>query len=112
MDAIQQCDLFILLWSHHAEASEWVSQEIGIAKAYGRPIIPVSLQESAVPSGFLRGTKYLRLYADPARNLSWLRQHVFESATKKEQQQGVLWLGLGTTLIWLLSQDKGKKRRA
>src|SRR5208282_792152 len=29
--AILACDLFVLLWSKNAVASEWVNQEIGIA---------------------------------------------------------------------------------
>lgn len=78
-------------------------------KSHGRPIIPVVLHKSAVSTGFLRGTTYMRLYEDPSRNLAWLQQHVFESATKKEQQQGLLWLGLGATFLWLLNQDKRKK---
>ncbi len=106
--AIQRCDVFILLWSHHARESEWVPQEIGFAKGHARPIIPIVLHQSAIPTGFLRGTKYMRLYEDPVHNLAWLQQHVFESATKKEQQQGLIWLGLGAAFLWLLSLDQRK----
>lgn len=42
--AIKQCNLFILLWSHNSRTSEWVPQEIGIAKGRNKQIIPVVLQ--------------------------------------------------------------------
>lgn len=103
--AIKRCDVFVLLWSHHAKDSEWVPQEVGIAKAVDKPIIPIVLHESASPTGFLKGTKYLPLYTDPAKGLAWLQRHVFEQATKKEQQTGLVWLGLGAAFLWLLSQD-------
>lgn len=109
--AIKRCDAFVLLWSHHARASEWVPQEIGIAKAFEKPIIPIVLHRSAAPTGFLRGTKYLPLYKDPARGLTWLQQHVFQEASKKEQQEGLAWLGLGGAFLWLFSQDERPRRR-
>ena len=103
--AIKRCDVFVLLWSHHAKQSEWVPQEIGIAKAIEKPIIPIVLHESATPTGFLKGTKYLPLYRDPNKGLNWLQQHVFEQATKKEQQSGLAWLALGAAFLWLFNQD-------
>ena len=105
--AIERCDVFILLWSQNAKDSEWVPQEIGIAKAQKKPIIPVSLHKDAVPSGFLKGTKYLPLYKNPATSLKWLQDNVFERATKKEKSQGLAWLALGATVIWLLNRDGG-----
>jgi len=42
--AIQACDLFILLWSKNAPASEWVPQEIGIDHASQRNILPFVLE--------------------------------------------------------------------
>src|SRR5436190_8021074 len=44
MQAIQFCDLFILFWSSHSKVSEWVPQEIGIAKQAQRVILPVVLE--------------------------------------------------------------------
>jgi hypothetical protein len=104
--AISRCDLFVLLWSHHALGSEWVPQEIGIAKAKGKPIIPVVLHKSASPTGFLRGSKYLPLYQDPASALRWLQQNVFLRATQKQKRDGLTWLGLGAVLAWALSNDE------
>lgn len=105
VNAIKRCDVFLLLWSHHAKRSEWVPQEIGIAKALEKPIVPIVLHASATPTGFLKGTKYLPLYKDPKKGLAWLQEHVFAQASKKEQQEGLVWLGLGAAFLWLFDQD-------
>lgn len=42
--AILVCGLFVLLWSKNAMASEWVSQEIGIAHGNHKPILPFVLE--------------------------------------------------------------------
>ena len=104
--AIKGCDLFVLLWSHHAKNSEWVPQEIGIAKGCGKPVIPVVLHRSADVTGFLKGLKYLPLYKDPKKALTWLQRNVAMQAFEKGQREGVAWLGISGVLLWLLAQDK------
>jgi len=102
--AIKECNLFILLWSNNSKESEWVSQEIGIATSEKNQIRPVVFhQESSLP-GFISNIKYLPLYKNPDSALSWLRTNVFEQAQKKEQTDGLVWLGLGAAVIWLLGQ--------
>lgn len=104
--AIRDCDLFVLLWSHHARNSEWVPQEIGIAKGSDKSVIPVVLHASAVVPGFLRGLKYLPLFEDPKRNLAWLQKHVASQAVAKSKSEGVARFGIIGALLWLISQDK------
>lgn len=106
MKAIKSSDLFVLLWSHHARRSEWVPQEIGVAKAVNKPIIPVILHASAEVPGFLKGTKYLPLYKDPKRALSWLQRHVATKATEKTTSEQWAWLGVAGVILWLTGQDK------
>src|SRR4051812_24772494 len=60
--AIKACDLFILLWSTHSKSSEWVPQEIGLAQAYRKQILPVVLEPGLGLPGFIRDIKYLRHY--------------------------------------------------
>jgi hypothetical protein len=103
VEAIGDCDLFVLLWSVHARESEWVPQEIGIAKAADRAIMPVFLQENLELPGFLKGLKYLKLYKNPEEKLNWLREHVHEQVARREQSDGVFWIGVGAVLMWLLS---------
>jgi hypothetical protein len=101
--AIEECDLFILLWSTHAKTSEWVSQEIGIAEANGKAVMPVLLHKNLELPGFLKGLKFLELYKNPEKSLDWLQEHVFEKADKKSQKNGLIWLGLGAAVALLLS---------
>lgn len=102
--SIRECDLFILLWSTNAKASEWVPQEIGIAKALHKPTIPVLLSTGVTPPGFLRGLKYLPADADPKRALTWLQTNV--AANIKRKQEQLTWVGIAGVVIWLLSQRK------
>lgn len=102
--AIKNCNLFILLWSRNSKESEWVPQEIGIATSEKKPILPAVLHPDISLPCFIRELKYLPVYKNPEGALSWLRANVFERAQKKEQTDGLVWLGLGAAVIWLLSQ--------
>ncbi len=57
--AISACDLFVLLWSENAKASEWVSQEIGKAHSLHKKILPLVLTEGLNLPGFISNLKYL-----------------------------------------------------
>jgi hypothetical protein len=100
--AIAACDIFVLLWSSNSKASEWVGQEIGIAKARGKQVLPVVLEEGLQLPGFIKDLKYLSAHKSPEKALTWLRTNVFEKAKAKDQQQGLVWMGLGAGLLWLL----------
>lgn len=84
ISAIKSCDLFVLLWSKNSQSSEWVPQEIGIAKAAERQIIPLMLEPGLEPSGFIRDIKYLSVHDDPEKSLAWLQQHVLDRSQNKE----------------------------
>lgn len=105
LKAIKECDLFLLLWSTNAKSSEWVPQEIGAARAHVKPVIPVMLHGGIKLPGFLKGMKYLPLYKDPDRALAWLQRNVFRRVQKKQQRNGLSWMGIGATVIWLLNRD-------
>lgn len=102
--AIKNCNLFILLWSKNSKESEWAPQEIGIAISEKKQILPVVLHQNISLPGFISNLKYLPLYKNPDNALSWLQANVFEQAQKKEQTDGLVWLGLGAAVIWLFSQ--------
>ncbi len=101
---IHACDLFVLLWSEHAEASEWVAQEIGAAQGQGKPTIPVALDTTKVP-GFLRGTKYLPAFKDLPEALRWLQRNV-AGRVKGKQQAAKVMVGIGGVLLLLAALDK------
>lgn len=102
--AIESCDLFILLWSRHSKASEWVPQEIGIATHAKKTIMPIVLEPNLNLPGFIQKLKYLAAYQNPEAALNWVRVNVFERARAKQQQDGLAWLGIGAVVLWLLSR--------
>src|SRR6266849_6382228 len=51
--AIRACDLFVLLWSHDARASDYVPQEIGLAIASNKVILPVVMEDNLPVLGFI-----------------------------------------------------------
>lgn len=105
IEAIQACDLFLLLWNEHSKESAWVQSEVGIAKSEKKAILPVVLDQGVPLPGFVRGIKYLKATDDRASALGLLRRHVFGRARRKQQQDGLVWLSLGAALVFLLSSD-------
>lgn len=102
--AIKNCDLFLLLWSAHARGSEWVPQEIGIAKGAGRPILPVVLHPGLELPGFVRDLKYLEVYTDPTSAIQWLCQDV--SARVRQKDTDRLVFGVIGAVLLLAASSK------
>lgn len=102
--ALKACDLFILFWSQHSKSSEWVPQEIGIAVEANKTIMPVVLEPNLALPGFIKKLKYLAAYQNP-NALNWVRMNVFERAREKQKKDGLVWLGIGAAVLWLLSRD-------
>ena len=109
--AISACDLFVLLWSENAKASEWVSQEIGKAHSLSKNILPLVLTEGLTLPGFISGLKFLPLYANSSVALEQARSIVIEefrtkvaAIEKQKQSETLTLLGLGAFLLWLSSQ--------
>lgn len=102
--AIKACDLFVLLWSRNSKASEWVPQEIGIARGNDKTILPIVLEDGLNLPAFIRDLKYLPAYRNPSESFIWLQQNVFVRAQKRQQTNGLVLLGLGAVLVWLFSQ--------
>lgn len=105
-NAIRGCDLFILLWSSNAKTSEWVPQEIGIAKGAQKPIMPVILHAGIELPGFIRDLKYLELYKNPQAATQWLRNFVMTQQKKKEADTLMLFGIAGAIVIALLAGSK------
>ena len=76
-----------------------------MAKSLDKAVMPVLLHKDLKLPGFLEGMKYLPLYENPAEKLSWLREHVFQKANKKARKNGLIWLGIGTALLYLFTGD-------
>jgi hypothetical protein len=102
--AIKHCNLFILLWSHNSRSSEWVPQEIGVAKGENKQIMPVVLQRDLQLPGFISDLKYLDVPKNPQAAFTWLRDNVFAQATERQKQETAAWLAIGGALLWLFSR--------
>lgn len=95
--AIRACDLFVLLWSHAARTSDYVPQEIGIAKGCNRTILPVVMEDGVPVPGFISDLKYLAAHKNWDGSFIWLKQFIRENANKLAQAK--LFGALATALF-------------
>ena len=111
--AIEACDIFVLIWSKNAKASEWVSQEIGQALSLRKQILPLVLTEGMALPGFISGLKYVQVFKDPvkgivsARNVMLRLLHAKRAAEiqrKKKENENMVLLGIGAFFLWAVSQ--------
>lgn len=102
ISAIKGCYLFLLLWSADAKGSEWVPQEIGIARGAVKPIIPILLHQGLELPGFIKDLKYLALYKDQATSVQWLYDTLVARVKQKEQNAKVV-LGVAAAAVLLLA---------
>jgi len=79
--SILACDLFILLWSKNAAASEWVPQEIGIAHGAQKTILPFVLEPGLSLPGFIKDLRYVAAFQNQQQSLYQLREPVAWCAT-------------------------------
>jgi len=102
---IRNCDLFVLLWSHNARTSDWVPQEIGIAHAQNRVILPIVLQDGLELPGFIKDVRYIAAFRDPQSAAQQLRDYVASnSMIKHNQQAALLVLAIGGFIFWILKK--------
>jgi hypothetical protein len=106
VQALKDCNLFVLLWSGNSKESEWVTQEIGIAVAEEKTILPVVLEANIELPGFIKDRKYLPIYKTPEESVQWLKQNIFDRAQEKQKKDGLVWLALGFAFFWLINQNK------
>lgn len=109
--AIAACDLFVVLWSANAKASDWVSQEIGKAHSLNKKILPLVLTEGLNLPGFISDLKYLPVYKDPTAAIQQAQAIVLEGFRSKKaelerqkQSEALTLLGLGALFFWALNQ--------
>ncbi len=93
---IKASDVFLVFYSESAINSNYVQQEIGVAKSNNKIIIPILL-DSNKPTGMLEGVNYLNFH-DPSKQLTEInRLHNFivrNVQSKKKQRQALTVLGL------------------
>jgi hypothetical protein len=104
--AIRGCNLFLLLWSQNARTSEWVPQEIGIARGANKPIMPVVLEQGVELPGFIKDLKYLAVYKDPTTSIEWLYKHVSTKVQQKDNSDAMVFFGVVGAILLVMSSRK------
>lgn len=97
---IKDSDLFIVLYSKNSQASNYVQQEIGVAKGNQKLIIPILLDQDAKPDAMLQGLSYISLYDEEKRNMQLPRLYAYIGQESQRKATGQALLALGA--IWLL----------
>jgi hypothetical protein len=102
--AIQDCDLFILLWSKNAKTSDWVTDELAMARKAGKFVMPVVLESDLQLPPFISEMKYLKAYRPKEEWLPALKEMVFKRVEK--DRNAVLALLGGILLAALVFEKK------
>ncbi len=111
--AIQDCDLFVVLWSENARDSDWVSQEIGRASALQKTILPLVLTEGLNLPGFISNLKYIPVFREPEVALSQARDVAMSEYNKKElteqqkeqeKKNTLALMAMGAFFLWAINQ--------
>lgn len=102
---LRGCDLFVLLWSQNSKASDYVPQEIGIARGCNKTILPIVLEDGLAVPGFAADLKYLPAYKDYGQALTWLQQFVHQNATQQQQGTALLVLAALFGVVALMGSD-------
>jgi hypothetical protein len=100
---IKNSDVFIVFYSESAIKSNYVQQEIGVAKSNYKIIIPILL-DSNKPTGMLEGINYLNFY-DQTKQLTEINRlynFIVRKVQSKKQRQALIVLGLLGGLGYLL----------
>jgi len=103
---IKECDLFVVLYSKNSQNSNYVQQEIGVARGNSKIIIPVLLDSEAKPDAMLQGISYLSLYDEEKRGVQMpeLYNYIVRESQKKATGQVLLALGV-LYVLYLLSKE-------
>ena len=104
--AIRNCDLFVLLWSSEARKSDYVPQEIGIARGCNKTILPVVMQEGVPGAGIHQQPQVSGRAQGLDGSFTWLTQFIRDNASKLAQAR--VFGALATALfggIMLFAQD-------
>ena len=100
---IKNSDVFIVFYSESAIKSNYVQQEIGVAKSNDKIIIPILL-DSNKPTGMMEGINYLNFY-DQTKQLTEINRlynFIVRKVQSKKQRQALIVLGLLGGLGYLL----------
>lgn len=110
INRVKSADIFIVFYSKAAKESEYVQQEIGIAKGNNKIIIPILL-DITKPKAMLIETNYVNLsnQSKEQAELKRLNSFIVDNVDRKQQNRKLLTLGAFTIglVALLLGENKG-----
>ncbi len=102
---VEACDLFILLWNRHSEASSYVQSEIFLAKSENKRILPLLLDRLTKLPPMLGDLKYLPLHRDPRSALAEVKKLVADPAQQKAVRS-LIAVALTAFIGWVLLDER------
>ncbi|MDA0525779.1 toll/interleukin-1 receptor domain-containing protein [Methanococcoides alaskense] len=94
LNNIKEADVFLMFNSESALKSNYVQQEIGVAKSNEKAIIPILLDANK-PTAMLNGINYLNFYNEAKRESEFSRLHDYIYTTIKNKNRNKLLTGIG-----------------
>ncbi|WP_440951590.1 toll/interleukin-1 receptor domain-containing protein [Methanococcoides sp. FTZ1] len=107
---IKNSDVFLMFNSESALKSNYVQQEIGVAKSNNKIIIPILL-DSNKPTAMLNGINYLNFYDQSKKEAEFdrLYNYIIRNVQSKNQNQLLTFLGiLGIGYLLSRSEDENE----
>ncbi len=104
VEEIKNCDLFILIWSKNSRNSEYVNQEIGMAKCANKTIIPISTKKGLNPPVLINDLKYLNIN-NSVKEISDFINSKIATKIKQKNTNNLIFLGIITLIISILSNN-------
>jgi len=101
-NAIKNSQLFLLLWSKNSKESEWVSQEIGIAKQAEKDILPIILDKGMTAPGFISDLKYIASHDDLEKTVKDVQEELKIRAKRHKKISGLTLAGLAAAIVFVL----------
>lgn len=100
--AIKNSNLFILFWSNNSKVSEWVGQEVGIAKQADKDILPIILDKNLTSPGFISNVKYISAHDNLDKTIKLIHEEVQVRAQKFKKVSGYVFTGLAAAIIFAI----------
>ena len=91
--AINDCNLFVVIWSENSSSSDYVRQEIGVATGANKKILPIILDADDKIPAFLYGIKYIHGQDDIETSFNTATSIIVQESDQKSKSEG--WLVLG-----------------
>lgn len=106
-NAINRADCVLVILTEEGFRSQWVNQEIGLAKAKGKTIIPI-IESGVTVAGVLQGIEYIPLdKSNPQNFLNKLTERITDLKKSKDSTNLLVYGALGAlALLWLTTREE------